>query len=191
MIIKQTFTGTTATDNSQEVYNFLNSYCLDMFDNITLVDNVITLTKGQGEITIHAGVNTDIMQFKLANERTAGAGGTQKIITKAMKTSCGVMLYTSNNTAHFFNKCENTVIICNPNDGATFADLNNSTNFTASTNMTKKICQQTAFCPIVVPDSDTPTNGLYYTPFMQYDILGTISTGNLNFAVSGYIAMKD
>lgn len=192
MIIKQTFSGNTAQDCAQETYNFFNTYCLDIFDDVDLTENVVTLTKGNAEIKITPRQSTDIIKVTLANGRDGACGGTDKYLTKAIKTSKGVMLRTSNNTSHFINKTNTTLFMINPNDSITFADLLYSTNFSNHLNMTKIICNSTAFAPIVIDDSSNNTDGIYYTPFMQYDLgFGTISTGNLNFACSGYIALKD
>ena len=192
MIIKQTFSGNSAQDCAQETYNFFNTYCLDIFDNVDLTDNIVTLTKGNAEIKISPLQNVDIVKVTLANGREGSAGGVNRYLTKAIKTSKGVMFRTSNNTTHFINKTSTTLFMVNPNDGITFADLLFSTNFSNHLNMTKIICNNTAFAPIVIDDSDNNTDGIYYTPFMQYDLaFGTISTGNLNFACSGYIALKD
>lgn len=192
MIIKQTFSGNTAQDCAQETYNFFNTYCLDIFDNVDLTDNIVTLTKGDAEIKIAPLQNVDIVKVTLANGREGAAGGVNKNLTKVIKTSKGVVFRTSNNTSHFINKTATTLFMINPNDGITFADLLYSSNFSNHLNMTKVICNSTAFAPIVIDDSSNNTDGIYYTPFMQYDLgFGTISTGNLNFACSGYIALKD
>lgn len=192
MIIKQTFSGNTAQDCAQETYNFFNTYCLDIFDSVNLTDNVVTLTKGEAEIKISPLQSVDIVKVTLANGREGGCGGVDKYLTKAIKTSKGVMFRTSNDTSHFINKTSKTLFMINPNDGITFADLLYSTNFSNHLNMTKIVANNTAFAPIVIDDSDNNTDGIYYTPFMQYDLaFGTISTGNLNFACSGYIALKD
>ena len=192
MIIKQTFSGNTAQDCAQETYNFFNTYCLDIFDNVDLTDNIVTLTKGNAKIKIAPLQNVDIVKVTLANGREGGAGGVDKYLTKAIKTSKGVVFRTSNNTSHFINKTSTTLFMINPDDSITFADLLYSSNFSNHLNMTKIICNSTAFAPIVIDDSSNNTDGIYYTPFMQYDLgFGTISTGNLNFACSGYIALKD
>ncbi len=192
MIIKQTFSGNTAQDCAQETYNFFNTYCLDIFDNVDLTENVVTLTKGNAKIKISPMQSVDIVKVTLANGREGGAGGSNKYLTKVIKTSKGVMFRTSSNTSHFINKTSATLFMINPNDSNTFADLLYSSNFSNHMNMTKIICNSTAFAPIVIDDSSNNTDGIYYTPFMQYDLaFGTISTGNLNFACSGYIALKD
>ena len=193
-MIKVNFSETSESGNAQEVYNFCNTYCLDIFDSVDLANNVVTLTKGSARITIHPRYSSSsaMIQFYLANSHEGSAGGSNKYITKAIKTKNGVVFYSSNNSPHFINKSGNTIISFNPKDNSTLANLNDSTDFTNLTSMTKVICNSTSFSPVIVPDSITPTNGLYYTPFLQYDLnFGTISTGNLNFACSGYIALKD
>lgn len=191
-MIKQTFSGNTAQDCAQETYNFFNTYCLDIFDSVDLTNNIVTLTKGNSKIEIFPLQSDDLIKITLANGTEYSCGSSNQKLTKIIKTSKGIMFKTSGDKVHFINKTNTTLFMVNPTEFATFADLLYSPTFIQHTDMTKIMCNSTSFAPIVIDNSDNLPDGLYYTPFMQYDLgFGTISTGNLNFACSGYIALKD
>lgn len=190
MLINQLF-NSTGTENSQEVYNFFHTYCLDMFDSVTLVDNAITLTKGTATIVFNnANSANTVITLESGQAKTFSDSNYRKI-SQIVRFDSGILIKSNESkldNTFIVKTNNNTLMISHFDTGSTtatkyIADMQDSSNFNSLTVQAIQ-ATKTSFAPVLIPDSDNIPIDFYFNPFYQYDIVGTMSTGSLNFVTA-------
>lgn len=190
MLINQLF-NSTGTENSQEVYNFFHTYCLDMFDSVTLVDNAITLTKGTATIVFNNANSANTVITLESGQAKTFTDSNYRKITQIVRFDNGILIKSNESKLDntFIVKTNNsTLMIMHFDSGSTtatkyIADMQDSSNFNQLTVQAIQ-ATKTSFAPVLIPDSDNIPIDFYFNPFYQYDIVGTMSTGSLNFVTA-------
>lgn len=196
MLVNQLF-NSTGTENSQEVYNFFHTYCLDMFDSVTLIDNAITLTKGTATIAFNNAVSANTTITLESGQVKSFTDSNYRKLTQVVRFDNGVLIKSTESkldNTFIIKTNNNTLMIMHFDSGSSastkyIADMQNSTNFN-SLSLSAIQATKTSFAPVLIPESDNIPIDFYFNPFYQYDIVGTMSTGSLNFVTATKFCAK-
>ena len=212
------FTGTTADSNKNEVRVWLNTNATDYFSEIsTPAESSAIQCKIDGvtALTIDTNTNNYIFFATLKNgmnDYRFTKWKTDYRFTRAVKTSCGILLYVNNMDNIFITKNTDGGVIFagyhstgNSTYGATIGDFandsafkdmggSNGTGFTA--NQLKDVGVRSAGRTALVPavtDAGTYSDNLFFVPFTQF--IGqsgiTIDVDGTKYVYNGVFALKE
>ena len=212
------FTGTTEESNRNEVKAWLSTNASDYFNSISIPAGSTQIQckiGGVTALTIDTDSNNYIFFATLKNGmndyRYAG-WKTNHRFTRAVKTSCGILLYVNNLDNIFITKNTDGGVIFagyhstgNSTYGATIGDFandsafkdmggSNGTGFAASQlkNVGVQSAGRTALVPVVT-DAGTYSDNLFFVPFTQF--IGqsgiTIDVSGTKYVYNGVFALKE
>ena len=212
------FTGTTADSNRNEVRASLNNNATDYFSQISTPAGSTAIQckiGGVTALTIDTNTNNYIFFATLKNgmnDYRFTKWGTDHRFTRAVKTSCGILLYVNNIDNIFITKNTDGGVIFagyhstgNSTYGATIGDFandsafkgmggSNGTGFTA--NQLKDVGVRSAGRTALVPavtDAGTYSDNLFFVPFTQF--IGqsgiTIDVDGTKYVYNGVFALKE
>ena len=212
------FTGTTADSNRNEVRAWLNTNATDYFSQISTPAGSTAIQckiGGVTALTIDTNTNNYIFFATLKNgmnDYRFTKWGTDHRFTRAVKTSCGILLYVNNIDNIFITKNTDGGVIFagyhstgNSTYGATIGDFandsafkgmggSNGTGFTA--NQLKDVGVRSAGRTALVPagtDAGTYSDNLFFVPFTQF--IGqsgiTIDVDGTKYVYNGVFALKE
>lgn len=212
------FTGTTAEANYAEVLAWLQANATDYFDNITADEGGEKIYCKIGDVTaltIDTNARNYIFFATLKNgavDYRYQAWGTNHRFTRAVKTSCGILLYVNNIDNIFITKnTDGGVMLAgyhstgNNTYGATIGDFANDSVFkdmgggsgaSFGVNQLKNVGVQSAGRTALVPavtDAGTYSDNLFFVPFTQF--IGqsgiTIDVDGTKYVYNGVFALKE
>ena len=212
------FTGTTADSNRNEVRAWLNTNATDYFSQISTPAGSTAIQckiGGVTALTIDTNTNNYIFFATLKNgmnDYRFTKWGTDHRFTRAVKTSCGILLYVNNIDNIFITKNTDGGVIFagyhstgNSTYGATIGDFandsafkgmggSNGTGFTA--NQLKDVGVRSAGRTALVPagtDAGTYSDNLFFVPVTQF--IGqsgiTIDVDGTKYVYNGVFALKE
>lgn len=212
------FTGTTAAANYAEVLAWLQVNATDYFDNITADDGGEKIYCKIGDVTaLTIDTNTRNYIFFATlkngtNDYRYVGWETNHRFTRAVKTSCGILLYATNYENIFITKNTDGGVMFagyhstgNGTYGATIGDFendsafkdmggNNVTGFAASElkNVGVRSAGRTALVPAVT-DAGTYSDNLFFVPFTQFAGQSgiTIDVDGTKYIYNGVFALKE
>ena len=212
------FTGTTADSNRNEVRAWLNTNATDYFSAISTPAGSTAIQckiDGVTALTIDTNTNNYIFFATLKNgmnDYRFAKWGTDHRFTRAVKTSCGILLYVNNIDNIFITKNTDGGVIFagyhstgNSTYGATIGDFANDSAFKdmGGSNGTgfaldrlKNVGVQSAGRTALVPavtDAGTYSDNLFFVPFTQF--IGqsgiTIDVDGTKYVYNGVFALKE
>ena len=212
------FTGTTANDNRNEVRSWLSTNASDYFNSISTPAGSTQIQCKIGDVTALT-IDTDSNNYVFfatlkngTNDYRYKGWKTNHCFTRAVKTSCGILLYVNNIENIFITKNTDGGVMFagyhstgNSTYGATIGDFendsafknmggNNVTGFAASElkNVGVQSAGRTALVPAVT-DAGTYSDRLFFVPFTQF--IGqagiTIDVDGTKYVYNGVFALKE
>lgn len=212
------FTGTTADDNRNEVRSWLSTNASDYFNSISTPAGSKQIQCKIGDVTALT-IDTDSNNYVFfatlkngTNDYRYKGWNTNHRFTRAVKTSCGILLYVNNIENIFITKNTDGGVMFagyhstgNSIYGATIGDFANDSAFKdlGGNNVTGFSVDQlqavgvrsagrTALVPAVT-DAGTYSDNLFFVPFTQF--IGqsgiTIDVDGTKYVYNGVFALKE
>lgn len=212
------FTGLSAADNKNEVFTWLTANASDYFNSISTPAGSTQIQCKIGDVTALT-IDTDSNNYVFfatlkngTNDYRYEGWKTNHRFTRAVKTSCGILLYVNNIENIFITKNTDGGVMFagyhstgNSTYGATIGDFendsafkgmggNNGTGFAASElkNVGVQSAGRTALVPAVT-DAGTYSDRLFFVPFTQF--IGqagiTIDVDGTKYVYNGVFALKE